>query len=362
MELKIQFPKKVAAVFGGQSTEHDASIFSFKNLYADIQAAGTDEEIELSSIYYIMRNGRVLVSSIDLKKPAEFYFDTERLSSYGIIDAFSMIKENNEFVYLICDGPVGTDGRFVSIAENYGIKGNFGSPLSFSICKSKFHMDRFVADNYFDIKIPNTFYISSVEDIEEGFARLANKKIVVKPNSLGSSIHIKIFECNKKNQKEIKNLVKDIFNYDHRAIIQEYIQGDEYGCYCMEKNGDVDILAVKQFFKKNDFLSTKDKYKAKAGMPDVFIQEGIGPITTFAQKLFKDVDCRNFSRMDFIITPAKEVYFLENNCDPALKGFIGAYKEKYQSCSVYDMLKILIKNEYSRKKVKTNYYFDFNFL
>ncbi len=362
MELKINYPEKIAVVFGGKSTEHDASIFSFKNFYTDIQSAGVDEKIEVSSTYYILRDGRVLVSPVDLKKPAAFYFDPGRTASRDIIDAFSLIRENNEFVYLMCDGPVGTDGRFVSIAENYGIKGTFGTPLSFHICKSKFHMDRFVAANYSDIKIPDTAYISSVEGLDACFAGFADKKIVVKPNSLGSSIYIKMFECNKKNQDEIKDLVKNIFEYDRRAIIQEYIQGDEYGCYCMEKNGEVDILAVKQFFTENDFLNTQDKYKPAIDGHDVYVKEGIGAITDFARKLFKDVDCRNLSRMDFIVTPAKQVYFLENNCDPALRGVIGAYKEKYQSCTVYDMLKIFIENEYNRKRVRTEYRFDFNFL
>ncbi|MBU0464103.1 MAG: hypothetical protein KKE12_10905, partial [Proteobacteria bacterium] len=276
MELEIQYPKKIAAVFGGLYAEHDVSIFSFKNFYLDIQSAGTAEDIELSSIYYIKRNGKVVVSSVDLKKPAEFYFNSESTTSYSLMDAFSMIKENNEFVYLICDGSIGIDGRFTSIAQNYALKGTFGSSLSFGICRSKFHLNQFVGTNYSDIKIPNTVYITCVEELEKAFTAFENQRIIVKPNSLGSSIYTMMFQCYKQNHGTIKDLVEKILEYDRWAIIQEYIQGEEYGCYCMEKDGTVDILATKQFEKKIAFLSTQDKYKVIEKSHDVFLKEEIG--------------------------------------------------------------------------------------
>ncbi|MBC8440573.1 MAG: ATP-grasp domain-containing protein [Deltaproteobacteria bacterium] len=362
MELEIQYPKKIAAVFGGLYAEHDVSIFSFKNFYIDIQSAATDDEIELSSIYYIKRNGKVVVSSVDLIKPAEFYFNSECTTSYSLMDAFSMIKENNEFVYLICDGSIGIDGRFTSIAQNYALKGTFGSSLSFGICRSKFHLNQFVGTNYSDIKIPNTVYITCVEELEKAFTAFENQRIIVKPNSLGSSIYTMMFQCYKQNHGAIKDLVEKILEYDRWAIIQEYIQGEEYGCYCMEKDGTVDILATKQFEKKNAFLSTQDKYKVIEKSHDFFLKEEIPAISEFVRKVFKDIDCQNLSRMDFIITAEKEIYFLENNCNPALRGFIEAYKKKYDSCNAYHMLKIFIENEYNRHMLNTDYYLDINFL
>lgn len=352
---------KIAVVFGGLYAEHDISIFSFKNFYADIQSAGVSDEIELSSIYYIMRNGKVQVSSVDLKKPAEFYFKPDNIRPHGLIDAFSMIKGNNEFVYLICDGSMGIDGRFTSIVNAFGLKGTFGSALSFGLSRSKFHLNQFVSTNYPDIKIPKTSYITCIDDLEKVFKIFENQQIIVKPSSLGSSIYTELFLCGKESHGQIKELIKKILQYDLRALVQEYIKGEEYGCYCMERKGHVEVLATKHFAKKDAFLSTTDKYKAGTGSHDAYIKEGIPAISEFSLQVFKDTDCQNLSRMDFIVTVEKEIYFLENNCNPALRGFIEAYKERYTSCNAYDMLKIFIENHNNRRRLKTDYHMDFEY-
>ncbi|NOX34534.1 MAG: ATP-grasp domain-containing protein [Deltaproteobacteria bacterium] len=355
-KVEREYPQKIAAVFGGLYAEHDVSIFSFENFYADIQKAGPSGEIELSTICYIMRNGKVLFSPVDLKKPAKFYFDTERTGSDEIFEAFSRIKENNEFVYLICDGSTGIDGRFTSIAEALKLKGTFGSSLSFGICRSKFHMNQFVGTNYSDINIPDTVYVKTVEELEKAVAGFEDQKIIVKPNSLGSSIYTMMFYCSREQHGKIRELVQNILEYDFRAIIQEYIPGEEYGCYCMEKDGSVDILATKKFEKQNTFLNTADKYAMVENSNDVYLEEDIPAISEFVLNVFKDADCRNLSRMDFIITAGNKIYFLENNCNPALRGFIKAYKTKYNSCNAYDMLKIFIENANNRRMIKTDYY------
>jgi len=272
------------------------------------------------------------------------------------------VKKENEFVYLICDGPSGKDGRFTSIAENLGIKGTFGSPLGFALSRSKFHMNRFVSNHYSEIHIPDTRYIMDLDSVEKACADFEQKKIVVKSNSLGSSIYTRMFDLRHDSVEAVKALCKKIFDLDRRVMIQEHIKGDELGCYCLEKDDEIDILAVKKFSSTGLVLEAQEKYRNNDKSHNIYVTKGVERIKDFALALFNDADLRNLSRMDFIMDDEKNIYFLENNANPALRGFIDAYTRKYESFTVYDMLRTFIENESRRDQVKTDFYFDFQTL
>ncbi len=357
------FPCKVAIMFGGQYAEHDISIFSFINLYRGLQSDQPSQQIRLSGIYYLMRDGRVLLSKADLARPARDYMDMSQAEVLSLPGAFSRMKDRDEFMYLVCDGALGVDGRFSGLAQAMGIAGTFGSNLGFSLSRSKFHMNQFVGTNYQDIHIPLTLYIHDLDELNKAFETFEGRRIVVKPASLGSSIHTDVFVCTPDRHADITGLAGSILELDTRAMIQEYISGREIGCYCMEKNSKVDILGLREFKKPaySLILGTKDKYLSlhKEG-DNGFLKSDIPAVSRFAERLFRDADCRNLARMDFIISDEGRIFFLENNINPALRGMIEAYRNKYSYVTVYDMLKLLVENETARVPVNTEFYLDIN--
>ncbi len=356
--MEITPSVKVAVLFGGRYAEHDVSIYSFVNFYGDIQSAPPARDISLTSIHYITREGTVLISRVDLTRDAGYYFAPERKAESTVPELFSRVKEADEFVYLICDGPSGKDGRYTAFAEALGIRGTFGSPLGFALSRSKFHMNRFVSGNYSGIHLPETRYVKTAGQAADACGVFGQKTIVVKSNSLGSSIHTRMFDLGRDSVRKVAALCEQILKLDGTALIQEHVRGDEFGCYCLEKEGAVDVLAVKKFSSTGLVLDAREKYAASERSHDEYMAHPPEQLTDFASALFVDADLRNLSRMDFILDRDGKIHFLENNANPALRGFVDAYTRKYDSATGYDLLRIFVKNELGRRQVRTDYYLD----
>lgn len=352
-------PLKFAVLFGGKFAEHDANVFGFKYLYEEYAKSFRDNGLSFSTAYYLTRDGDVLISPIDAAKPAAYYSECEGKTTVSVTRAFAQIQAQNEFLFLLCDGPYGTSGRFHNLAEMFGIRGTFGSVLSFSLSRSKYHLGQFVSGNYEGISVPRTRYLTSEDQMGQMLKAFNGAQIVIKPNALGSSLFTERFWCCPENLGPMEALARSILEYDHRVLVQEYVTGAEYTCYCLERRGEVEIVGIKRFETPDQFLTAQDKYMATKRVQATYVSEeearspAITRMKNFCLQLFRDADFQNLCRMDFIITSEGAVYFLENNANPAFKGFINAFKEKWPSYSVPDLMRICIENELRRPVKKT---------
>jgi len=357
--LPLSVPLKFAVLFGGKFAEHDANVFGFKYLYEEYTKTCSDKDLSFTTAYYLTRDGEVLISPIDVAQAAVHYSQCEGKTTVSVTDAFKQIQAQGEFLFLLCDGPYGTSGRFHNLADMFGIQGTFGSVLSLSLSRSKYHLGQFVSGNYEGIFIPETRYLTSEGQVAQILEVFDGTRVVIKPNALGSSLFTERFWCCPENLEEMEALVRNILEYDHRVLIQEYVNGAEYTCYCLERQGEMEIVGIKQFETPDHFLTSQDKYTSNQRVQARYVSEkegnspAIARMRAFSRELFRDADFQNLCRMDFIITPEDRVYFLENNANPAFKGFINAFKEKWPSYSVLDMMQICIGNELRRPVKKT---------
>jgi D-alanine-D-alanine ligase len=224
---------------------------------------------------------------------------------------------------------------------------------------SKYHLNQYVRANFPQIKVPQTVAVTTTDELGEMLAELKNKQIVVKPNSLGSSVMTEKFHCTDEEFPKIRKLIESILKYDTRALVQEYIKGTEYSCSCLEYEGGVLLLSAVKIETANNFYGQKEKF-LKGNSSTTVISEGDESLILTRAKqasaaIFKDLDFYNAARFDFILTDT-DMYFLEANPMPGiLGGSILTLALRANGWDVENLVEIAVDNERRRKKKATEY-------
>ena len=136
---------------------------------------------------------------------------------------------------------------------------------------------------------------------------------VVKPCSGGSSVATTIVE----QPEELSDALEQVFRVDTEALIEEFIPGREFSVGVL----DGDALPVIEVVPKRGFFNYENKYQPNmteeicpADIPEataVLLQQA-------ALTAHETLRLAVYSRSDFILTEAGEVYCLETNTLPGM--------------------------------------------
>lgn len=363
--MNANMKKKISFLFGGVSSEHNASLSSFDNVYSSLQANEPDKE-RYQNIYYIDRNGLVCWNRCDFTKEPAFYVQSGE-DHEPLANAMQMIRQNDEFIFSLLHGQMGEDGHFQGLARVMGIKGTFGSVLSCSLGMSKYHMAQFVSARYPQTELIPTMVITE-NDLHSLPLKLRpyyNSEIVVKPNSLGASLFTERFVVEPQTIDRIERLISNILRYDTMALVQQYICGKEYSCGCLEINQAVLVLPLVNIQTENNFFGHEEKHKqGKANeviILDSELEANTHTVKEVAKDLFLNLFYENMCRFDFIVSSDNKVYFLEANPLPGLmKSSIFPKMLRTQNIEVYNLPDIFYENSMRRqcKETSIEYHID----
>lgn len=121
------------------------------------------------------------------------------------------------------------------------------------------------------VRFIKTKYVSTILEANKYYKTLKDKKVVVKPVSGADTVGVHI--C--KNQKEFTNAISDVIvDKKSKALIQEYIDGEEYVVNSVSYNGVHKITSVWGYkkrlipgygpiYERLDFLSPDTKLSQK---------------------------------------------------------------------------------------------------
>lgn len=351
--------QKIAVVYGGQSSEHETARKSFEYLYSRLQTTGLRGDLKVAYIIYITRDGGAIISPYDgMQAPLDY----EKGECLTLIDAVKFIIENNLFVYGVLFGQNGEDGRAQGMADFFSIKTSLGGIISCALGMSKYHLNQYIRTNFPQIKVPETVALTAIEGAEEVLSELRGKEVVIKPNSLGSSVMTEKFHFTDSEFPKMQELIKSILEYDTRALVQEYVKGVEYSCSCLEYKEEVLPLSAVKIETVNNFYGQKEKFTKGHSTQTVIDKKSDSPILSRAKQtsvaIFKDLDFRNAARFDFILTD-NEVFFLEANPMPGiLSGSILTQALRAEGWDVENLVEITVDNEERRKSKTTDYQFN----
>lgn len=287
---------KLGILYGGKSTEHDASIKSEENFCKNLS------EFDIVDKIFIDRDGNIFINN-------------ESVTCGELLNTISSKKD--VFYLNLLHGTEGEDGEWSGIFDILNIRGSFENVLTSSLLMNKFEQSMIVKQTITKIKIPKSVIVNYLDNEEIRYKKILSLKcsnIILKPNSMGAS-HF-TFHYNSIDKQIILEDLKKIFEYDDNVIVQEFINGEEYTCGVYNTvDGCITLPIIHVKANNQDFLDHKTKHNKGSSQIDFnnFKQEKI--IKEISNQLFKLFNIKIMCRFDFIVSKNK-IYFLEGNLIP----------------------------------------------
>jgi D-alanine-D-alanine ligase len=137
--------------------------------------------------------------------------------------------------------------------------------------------------------------------------------VVVKPSQEGSSVGVSIVKA----QDQLEGAIAEAFKYDAEILIERFIDGREVQVGIL----DGKALGAIEIVPKNEFYDFEAKYTAgmaehilPARLPAAIYEE----VLRAGEKAHACLSCDCYSRVDFLVTSAGELYILEVNTLPGM--------------------------------------------
>lgn len=263
---------------------------------------GSEHEVSLSSGDEVLKN-----------------FDKEKYEIVPMVMKdqrldINKVKEiSPDVVFIALHGGVGEDGTIQKIFEDEGIRfigcGSEASKLGMDKIKFLELM------NQNGIPTPKGINAQKEELVNLDQVKDLGGKWVIKPSNQGSSVGVTIID----NLNDLDKALEVAFEYDDRAIIEEFLDGIEVSCGVLG-NSDPVALPVIEICPKNIFFDYEAKYtkgRCDEIVPARLSEELTKKIQEYSLKIFKLVSARGFVRFDLMIKN-DQPYFLEMNTIPGL--------------------------------------------
>ncbi|QYA34111.1 D-alanine--D-alanine ligase family protein (plasmid) [Macrococcus psychrotolerans] len=325
--------KKVIVLCGGNSSEHEVSLKSAKNISDSLN----QDKYNLS-IMYISKSEEVIPITYDELK---LLVEGKKLDlSISKKENLYLIGENNEeecVVFPIIHGAFGEDGKLQSILETLNIPYVGSSSSTSAICIDK-EFTKIIVQSL-GIKVAKSLTIKKHESYVS-YEEIVDKLGVpffVKPSRQGSSVGISQVT----NESEYTNGLEEAFKYDNKVIVEEKISGYELECGVLGNDNPIVSEIGKIETKDQDFYSYENKYIDENGAV-LEIPAKIDPlikstIANYSLSIYKKLDCKGLSRVDFFVDKEK-IVFNEINTIPGFTN-ISMYPKLFNAVGIsYDDL------------------------
>ncbi|MCX8129078.1 MAG: D-alanine--D-alanine ligase [Clostridia bacterium] len=343
--------KRVAVIFGGQSSEHEVSRVSAESVIKNINRDKYDVVM-----IGITKDGKWLTYSGPVEKlsSGEWEKEAEDNVKKGIqlpcgnsaryIFAAAGAEEMDKKIDVVfpvlhgCNGEDGTiQGLFELAAMPYVGCGVLGAALGMDKAYSKIIFEK--------AGIPQGKYlVFSRKQVENDMEAIIGKveseleyPCFVKPSNAGSSVGV----GKAHNKAELIKTLEKAVKYDRKVLVEEFINGREVECAVLGNDEPV-ASTVGEIIPCNEFYDYQAKYVAndsKCVIPANLDDETVQKIRNYAVKAFKSLDCAGLSRVDFFVhKETGKVYINEINTLPGFTS-ISMYPKLWEASGIpYDEL------------------------
>ena len=246
------------------------------------------------------------------------YINTVQIDVKSTKDLISL-KDKIEVAFLVTHGRFGEDGSIQGILDWLRIPYTGSSVLASAISMDKW-LTKKIADHS-NSKTPKGILCTkktTTANLKNAWESLAeNGAVFLKPRDDGSSVNT--FKI--KSFKELKDSIKRIDLNTSDYLIEEFIPGRELTASIIETDNELRFLPILELKPKNEFYDYEAKYKK--GMTEFILPARIDKkihdlIKANSIKLFTDIGCSSFGRVDYILDKDNNPYLLEVNSLPGM--------------------------------------------
>lgn len=327
----------VALIFGGQSSEHDISKISASTIIKNL----SNQKYTVLPIY-ITKNGEWKIydgaieniTSPEWEKYATNAIISPDTSHKGII---RIVGDKIRFLPIdvaipVIHGKGGEDGTIQGLLDLAKIPYVGCGTLSSAVCMDKAYTKAIVKNigvKQAKYKVIEKYELSTEaksNKIYDSIEKLLTYPVFIKPSNAGSSKGI----TKANNRKELAEGIDIAKLHDTRIVIEENINGREVECGVIG-NHKITASEIGEILPATDFYDFDAKYNnqhSKTVVPADLDEKISKEIQKTAVKIFKAVDGRGLSRVDFFVeNETNKVIFNEINTFPG-----------FTSISMYPML------------------------
>ena len=216
---------------------------------------------------------------------------------------------NLDIALLALHGKFGEDGTIQGALETLGVPYTGSGVLSSSLCMDKNLSKKMM--RFEGVQTADWVHLSKGEELKIEDVEKLGFPLVVKPNSGGSSVGVKIVT----DKEGLKSAIQEVFKWDDEVIIEEYIPGDEITVSIL----DGKLLPVISIRHQSEFFDYTSKYNDAATIEEVVqLPSAIQNRVSFAaMTCYKALKCRVYARVDMMIKDGIP-YVMEVNTLPGM--------------------------------------------
>lgn len=321
--------QNLAILFGGKSSEYEVSLSSAFALLENINK----EKYNIFKIgitkegrWYLFEGSNEMIRDgswcADEKALAKVIVSPDNPSKTIIFkkpdgDASHVVLDA---VFPILHGRFGEDGKIQGLLSVCGIPVVGCGCTSSAVCMDK-ALTKSIINEYGIVRQAKAVIAKKSDGkTTDEILSEAEKKIgypmFIKPASSGSSVGCSLV----KTKEDFLPAVKKAFSEDFKIMIEECITGRETEVAVLEENGkytvslpaEIDVGSSEFYDYETKYVSDVSSYYIPARIPD----EKIAEIRNKAELIFRALDCRGISRVDFFYTESGEIVFNEINTLP----------------------------------------------
>ena len=327
--------KKIALIYGGDSSEFEVSVKSGKHIASHIDR----EKFEVWEVFMKGQDWRVLAPDEVVSYPvdkADFSF------VIPIDQGIGGTRVHFDLALIMIHGTPGENGLLQAYFEMIGMPFTTSPATVSAITFNKYACKCMLRDT--GVKLAREIFLRQ-EDSYNPFQIIAKLglPLFVKPNSGGSSFGI----TKVKRPEDLSLAIENAFKEDDAIIIEEFIDGREMtngvfenGIICSSgaANASNDSssntlggsgkelfarelfrLPVTEIISDNEFFDYEAKYLGASQeiCPAAISPELSDRIIDISHKIFRHLGCKGFIRVDYIVRK-DEIFFLEVNTVPGM--------------------------------------------
>lgn len=319
--------KKIAVLFGGQSTEHEVSRVSASSVLRNIDQSKYD-------IYPIgiTKDGKWFeyTGNIDNIENGQWEKDEYYKTPQGEKILFN---KEVDVVFPVLHGQFGEDGTIQGLCKLMNIPCVGPGVMSSALCMDKIYTKyilehagikqaAYVVVTNYDYKNNKDKFIDKIEK-ELGYP------VFVKPANSGSSVGI----TKAHNKEELDLGLQEALKHDRKVLVEEGLNVREVEVAVLGNDEPMasipgEIIPAKEFY---DYEAKYENAASKLLIPAALSEEKLNYIRELAVKIYKALDCAGMTRVDFLIDKEnEEVYLNEVNTIPGFTS-ISMYPKMWEA-------------------------------
>lgn len=327
----------VAIVFGGQSSEHEVSLQSARNVINAIDRnrywltlIGIDKQgrwLRFDEADYL-RNADdpakigLAASGVELSlRPGHAEVQLVETASGNLLPPIDV-------VFPLIHGSTGEDGALQGALRMLGIPCVGGDVLASAACMDKDVTKRLLRDAGIAVA---PFRVVTPES-QVAFAEVSAQlglPLFVKPACQGSSVGVSKVS----DEAQYAAALRLAFQYDHKVLVEQGVQGREIECAVLG-NRQPEVSVCGEVIANDEFYAYDTKYlndgQARVAIPADLPVALAERVRETALRAYRVLGCAGLSRVDFFVTLDEAVIVNEINTLPGFTS-ISMYPKLWQA-------------------------------